>query len=63
MSPARFRWGILLIQIGVLIMLANLDVMFNVKIQKNILHVLKGEARVDEILVPIEKNLVLIPLD
>ncbi|MEW6411760.1 MAG: hypothetical protein AB1483_04710 [Candidatus Zixiibacteriota bacterium] len=26
MSPARFRWGILLIQIGVLIMLANLDV-------------------------------------
>lgn len=41
--------------------LANLDVMFNVKIQKNILHVLKGEARVEEILIPIEKNLVLIP--
>jgi len=41
--------------------LANLDVMFNVKIQKNILHVLKGEATVEEILVPIEKNLVLIP--
>jgi flagellar biosynthesis protein FlhG len=41
--------------------LANLDVMFNVKIQKNILHVLKGEAMVEEILVPIEKNLVLIP--
>ena len=41
--------------------LANLDVMFNVKIQKNILHVLKGEARVEDILVPIEKNLVLIP--
>ncbi|HZF69367.1 P-loop NTPase [Sulfuricurvum sp.] len=41
--------------------LANLDVMFNVKIQKNILHVLKGEATVNEILVPIEKNLVLIP--
>lgn len=41
--------------------LANLDVMFNVKIQKNILHVLKGEARVEEIIVPIEKNLVLIP--
>jgi len=41
--------------------LANLDVMFNVKIKKNILHVLKGEARVEEILVPIEKNLVLIP--
>ncbi len=41
--------------------LANLDVMFNVKIHKNILHVLKGEARVEEILIPIEKNLVLIP--
>lgn len=41
--------------------LANLDVMFNVKIKKNILHVLKGEATVEEILVPIEKNLVLIP--
>ncbi|KFN39602.1 MAG: ATP-binding protein [Sulfuricurvum sp. MLSB] len=41
--------------------LANLDVMFNVKIQKNILHVLKGEASVSEILVPIENNLVLIP--
>jgi flagellar biosynthesis protein FlhG len=41
--------------------LANLDVMFNVKIKKNILHVLKGEATVEEILVPIEKNLLLIP--
>ncbi len=26
MSPARFRWGILLIQIGLLIMLVNLDI-------------------------------------
>jgi len=41
--------------------LANLDVMFNVKIKKNILHVLRGEATVEEILVPIETNLVLIP--
>lgn len=41
--------------------LANLDVMFNVKIQKNILHVLRGEASVEEIIVPIEKNLLLIP--
>jgi flagellar biosynthesis protein FlhG len=41
--------------------LANLDVMFNVKIKKNILHVLRGEATVEEILVPIEPNLVLIP--
>ncbi len=41
--------------------LANLDVMFNVKIKKNILHVLKGEASVSEILVPVLKNLILIP--
>ena len=41
--------------------LANLDVMFNVKIKKNILHVLKGEAEVSDILVPITRNLILIP--
>ncbi len=41
--------------------LANLDVMFNVKIKKNILHVLKGEASVSDILVPVIPNLVLIP--
>jgi len=41
--------------------LANLDVMFNVKIKKNILHVLKGEASVSDILVPVSPNLVLIP--
>lgn len=41
--------------------LANLDVMFNVKMKKNILHVLKGEAQVSDILIPIEPNLVLIP--
>ncbi len=41
--------------------LANLDVMFNVKIKKNILHVLKGEATVSDILIPINENLVLIP--
>lgn len=41
--------------------LANLDVMFNVKIKKNILHVLKGEAKVRDILIPIRRNLILIP--
>ena len=43
--------------------LANLDVMFNVKIKKNILHVLKGEAKVADILLPITRNLILIPGD
>ena len=41
--------------------LANLDVMFNVQAKKNILHVLKGEASVSDILVPITRNLILIP--
>ncbi len=41
--------------------LANLDVMYNVKIKKNILHVLKGEATVADILIPITRNLILIP--
>jgi len=41
--------------------LANLDVMFNVKIKRNILHVLKGEASVSDILIPITRNLILIP--
>lgn len=43
--------------------LANLDVMFNVSIKKNILHVLKGEAKVSDILIPITRNLILIPGD
>ena len=41
--------------------LANLDVMFNVQMKKNILHVLKGEATVSDILIPITRNLILIP--
>lgn len=41
--------------------LANLDVMYNVKIKKNILHVLRGEASVSDILIPITRNLILIP--
>ncbi len=41
--------------------LANLDVILNVRINKNILHVLKGECSLEEIIVPVKKNLVLIP--
>jgi len=52
-----FNVGIFDADIG----LANLDVMFNVKIKKNILHVLKGEATVADILIPITRNLILIP--
>ncbi len=43
--------------------LANLDVLLNVRCQKNILNVLKGECSLDEIIAPISKNLILIPGD
>ena len=41
--------------------LANLDVILNVRIDKNILHVLKGECTLSDVIVPIKKNLLLIP--
>ena len=41
--------------------LANLDVMFNKRVNKNLLHVMKGEASVDDIAVKINENLILIP--
>jgi len=41
--------------------LANLDVILNVRINKNILHVLKGECSLSDIIVPVNKNLILIP--
>lgn len=41
--------------------LANLDVILNVRVDKNILHVLKGECSLTDIIVPIKKNLILIP--
>ena len=57
LSQSGLNVGIFDADIG----LANLDVMFNVKIKKNILHVLKGEASVNDILIPITRNLILIP--
>ncbi|MDD5158295.1 P-loop NTPase [Sulfurimonas sp.] len=57
LSQSGLNVGIFDADIG----LANLDVMFNVKIKKNILHVLKGEATVSEILIPVTRNLILIP--
>jgi len=41
--------------------LANLDVILNVRVDKNILHVLKGECSLSDIIVPVKKNLILIP--
>lgn len=41
--------------------LANLDIIFNIQPKKNILDVLKGEVGFEEILIQINKNLILIP--
>ncbi|WP_169973332.1 P-loop NTPase [Campylobacter sp. RM16191] len=41
--------------------LANLDVILNVRVNKNLLHVLKGECSLNDILVKIKPNLILIP--
>ncbi|WP_187648019.1 MinD/ParA family protein [Nitrosophilus labii] len=41
--------------------LANLDIILNVQPKKNILDVLKGESEFEEILINVNKNLVLIP--
>lgn len=43
--------------------LANLDVLFNVRVKKNIIHVLRGQAEVKDVLVQITPNLTLIPGD
>jgi flagellar biosynthesis protein FlhG len=43
--------------------LANLDVLLNVRCSKNILNVLKGECGIDDIIAPIQENLILIPGD
>lgn len=43
--------------------LANLDLIFGVKTQKNILHALRGEVSFQEIIYPIEEGLYLIPGD
>jgi len=57
LASAGVKVGIFDADIG----LANLDVMFNVSVQKNILHLLKGEATLKEILIEVEPNLILIP--
>lgn len=41
--------------------LANLDVILNVRIQKNLLHVLRGECSLEDILIEVKSNLWLIP--
>ena len=57
LSKDGYKVGLFDADIG----LANLDVILNVKMGKNLLHVLKGECSLKDILIPINKNLILIP--
>jgi flagellar biosynthesis protein FlhG len=54
-----FKVGLFDADIG----LANLDVLLKVNTKKNILHVLKGEAKFRDIIVEVEKDFYLIPGD
>ncbi len=54
-----FKVGLFDADIG----LANLDVLLKVNSKKNILHVLKGEAKFEDIIIEIEKDFYLIPGD
>lgn len=54
-----FKIGIFDADIG----LANLDIIFGVRCEKNLLHVLKNQASLKDIIVPIEHGLYLIPGD
>jgi len=54
-----FKVGLFDADIG----LANLDVLLKVKTKKNILHVLKGEAKFKDIIIEVEKDFFLIPGD
>jgi flagellar biosynthesis protein FlhG len=57
LSDHGYKVGLLDADIG----LANLDVILNVRIQKTLLHVLKGECTLEDIIIPIKPNLFLIP--
>lgn len=59
LSKLGFSVGIFDADIG----LANLDLIFGVKIEKSLLHVLKGEVGIDDIVCKIENNLFLVPGD
>jgi len=59
LSERGFKVGLFDADMG----LANLDVILNVRTHKNILHLLKGEADLQDIIVPINDNLLLIPGD
>ena len=57
LSKNDYKVGLFDADIG----LANLDVILNVRIQKNLLHVLKGECSLEDIIIEVKPNLWLIP--
>ncbi|MWV61653.1 P-loop NTPase [Helicobacter saguini] len=59
LNKLGFKVGIFDADIG----LANLDLIFGIKVDKNILHALKGEVSIDDVVYEIEPNLYLIPGD
>ena len=59
LNKLGFKVGVFDADIG----LANLDLIFGIKTDKNILHALRGEVGIDEVIYEIEPNLCLIPGD
>ena len=57
LSEKGYKVGVFDADIG----LANLDIIFNVKVNKTLLHVLKGECMLKDIVIEVKENLVLIP--
>lgn len=57
LSKNGYKVGLFDADIG----LANLDVILNVRINKNLLHVLRGECSLEDILIEVKENLWLIP--
>ncbi len=57
LSEMGYKTGVFDADIG----LANLDIIFNVKVDRTLLHVLRGEVTLKEIVTPVSENLLLIP--
>ncbi|NDJ27407.1 ATP-binding protein [Campylobacter sp. MIT 12-8780] len=57
LSKNGYKVGLFDADIG----LANLDVILNVRVSKNLLHVLRGECSLEDILIEVKPNLWLIP--
>lgn len=57
LSKNGYKVGLFDADIG----LANLDVILNVRLKKNLLHVLRGECSLEDILISVKPNLWLIP--